>query len=349
VEGAALLGDELRVFDPEGNPEVSSALKALGIEATTEQLGSALMAAANDNLIAGVIVSARADEELRELFMRAFRARHKAVPVVYLSAEAGNAEVVARHKTEGATAVLPWPLPGAGQVVPVFKALFPAVMSEQQAPAEAGFGGASVPAPVLGELPASALTPIGGAAPAEAPSLDKTPSVATRVPRPPEVLGATSVPDDEASVLRRKLGDLEDAQTRQPPGVPADAFERAVQEVAQKAQENTELRSELTLIRDRNVFLEERLRRLRDELEQLTRERDQLLGDEPSSPSGGFDELRGGVESYTHAMGAAIDFLEDLQHRVGKRAPSLDSHVRTMKLVNQLLLRLQHEAKGGDG
>lgn len=332
------------MFDPRGHDDVVTALRVLGVQARTEQLGSALMAAANERRIAGVVVAPDADEELRQLFMRAFRARHPSLPVVYLSPQAAAPDVVSALKEEGATEVLAWPLPAAEQVTPLFERLFPAALSTSP-PAEAPFDGAYAQAgeaaPVE-TLPASALSPVGVDAQG-----DKTPAVPTRVPDLPDEERATSVPDDEASVLRRKLGDLESARPGPGEAAPAEALERAVREAKKKSAENTELRGELTVIRDRNAQLEERVQRLKAELEQLTRERDQLLHDEPSAPTTAFEELRGGVESYTHAMASAVDFLEDLQHRVGHRAPSLDAHVRTLKLVHQLLRRLQREAGPG--
>ncbi len=81
------------------------------------------------------------------------------------------------------------------------------------------------------------------------------------------------------------------------------------------------------------------------DVEVVCTERDSLLsGKDMGGPS--IDDeavaLLRGVESFVWPVEQAIQFFEDLAHEAGpQRAPSLNLHLRTIKLVKTLLERVR--------
>jgi|GEM_PF-2229020 len=281
----------LFIFEPGGN-FIQQSLDNMGIISESVELGSDLMAAAEAQKVSVVLMSPGMDEELRELFVRAFTGRFAMVPVVYISDRYNDPALVAEFHRQGAKGVLPWPLPAASDLLPFLDAH----------------------APSGTQIRAAAEQMASGEEPAE------------------------------MALLRRKVANLEE---RTKSAVSAEQFEQAVQEAASKNAENTSLRSEMTILRERASLLEERLQRVQRDLENVAKERDELLQG-ASHPKAGVsvdDEsaaLLRGVESFVWPVEQAIQFLEDLAHEAGaQRAPSLDIHLRTIKLVKTLLERIR--------
>lgn len=104
------------VFEPLGDT-ATEALKRSGLKVQRATMGSEMMAAALKRNLQAVIISPTTDPELRELLMRAFRGKFEHVPVIYLSSKPDDQAELAQYRHEGATAVLPWPLPPPGQLV----------------------------------------------------------------------------------------------------------------------------------------------------------------------------------------------------------------------------------------
>jgi hypothetical protein len=171
---------------------------------------------------------------------------------------------------------------------------------------------------------------------------------ASSSPAPP----AASAPNvAEQELLARKVGQLESvARPQTDPAIPKEAFEQVVKEVAQKSAENTELRSELTLVRERNALLEERAKRLAREIKSLSSELEALRSEAQANDAplttrvpdaAALEGLLAGVETYGWGLEQAIQYFEELKLKVGSRAPSLDGHLRTLRLVRSLLDRLR--------
>lgn len=285
------------VYDVSPDRTAQAALTHIGLESRVVRLGSELMSAAQDNRVRGVVVASDTDPELRELFMRAFRGRFPAIPVVYLSVEAGKSDHVAAFRAEGAHLVLPWPLPPAEVTLSTMQSLFAAAPQRT------------------------------------------TPEGDTRVRA-------------DQQLLARKVDGLESAaRPSTDPAIPKAAFDDLVRETAKKSVENTELRGELTLVRERNAMLEDRAKRLAKEIQSLSRELEALRleargsgtpVDESNTLNGAaLEGLLAGVETYGWGLEQAIQYFEELKLKVGSRAPSLDGHLRTLRLVRALLDRLR--------
>ena len=165
-----------------------------------------------------------------------------------------------------------------------------------------------------------------------------------RVPKD-EVPKRGSLPAlNELEILRRKVAELEKERTDVHARVinPA-AFEQVVKEVAEKTAENTSLRSERTLLKQRTLVLEDRVTRLSAELERL---RAQAPHPAPSATGKVLSEehvvLLEGADAFLWPLGQAVDFFDDLAHQAGNsRSPSLETHVRSLKLLRGLLERLR--------
>lgn len=285
------------VYDASLDRTTQAALTAIGLDTRAVRLGSELMSAAQENRVRGVVVGADTDPELRELFMRAFRARFPSIPVAYLSVDAHRSDHVAAFRAEGAHVVMPWPLPPPNVALPTLQGLFVSTSSGAQSDAE------------------------------------------------------TRVRSDQ-QLLARKVDGLESAaRPSTDPAIPKAAFEELVRETAKKSVENTELRGELTLVRERNAMLEERAKRLAKEIQSLSRELESLRleargsgtpVDESNTVNGAaLEGLLAGVETYGWGLEQAIQYFEELKLKVGSRAPSLDGHLRTLRLVRTLLDRLR--------
>lgn len=104
------------VFEPLGN-SATEALERSGLKVQRSTMGSEMMSAAQKRDLQAVLISPTTDAELRELFMRAFRSRFEHVPVVIISASYDDPKEQAQYRHEGATMVLPWPLPAPGDLV----------------------------------------------------------------------------------------------------------------------------------------------------------------------------------------------------------------------------------------
>lgn len=166
-----------------------------------------------------------------------------------------------------------------------------------------------------------------------------------KAPRDPLPARGSEPALSELERLRQKVAQLERERT-QTGGVVInpEVFEKAVQEVAQKTAENTELKSERTLLRQRTEVLEERIQRLTAELDRV---RAEGSGATPAANNGkvlasDLVVLLEGADAFLWPLGQAIDFLDDLSHEMGnERAPSLDAHLRSLKLLQGLLERLR--------
>lgn len=305
------------IFEPDGD-QAWRALSGMGIHGQRASLGSDIMAAAQDGRLTGVIVAPGVDAELRELFVRALRGRFGGIPVVYLSDEAHDPQALAMMRAQGASAVFPWP-PERAQLVPVIRQLMAGAPGGQALP-EKGSAAASSELKLL-----------------------------TRK------LGNV----DKAELAARHQAMQSGAQPAAPTEVPRVVFEQAVREVAERSAENTSLRSELTIFRERTQMLEERLSRLTKDLSALTHERDELrarLVDLPTGPQLNLEvqerleslkKIGDSVDSFLWGLEQAIQFLEELQFEAGdQRAPSLNAHLRSIKLVRVLLERLRERTRG---
>jgi hypothetical protein len=296
------------VYDSSAELLTSQSLTDLGFAVKSARLGSELMAATQDGRVRGVIVGADADPELRELFMRAFHGRFPNIPVAYISRDAGSSTHVAALRAEGALVVIPWPLPPSHVLIPELNTLF-----------------------------------------------STGPSTRLEAARPSTVLGTVA----EQQLLARKVDALEAvARPKTDPAIPKEAFEHVVQQAAKKTAENTELRTELTLVRDRNAMLEDRAKRLAKEVKSLSKELEDMRAEMRASradpvfgsstlPSA-LDGLVPGVETYGWGLEQAIQYFEELKLKVGSRAPSLDVHLRTLRLVRALLERLREQTAHSD-
>lgn len=295
----------LFVFEPDGDIAYQALLQA-GIACHRACLGSEVMAAAQDRRLTGVILAPSADEELRELFVRALRGRFGSIPLIFLSPSAHNPEAVHELQRQGATAVLAWPLPPPSVLVPT-----------------------------LESLTQGSLTRTGDLPPRGSPQATQ-----------------------ELGLLSRKLERMEAKAKPREDSVSREVFEQAVKEVAEKQAENTSLRSELTMFRERIQMLEERLARLSNDLAALTQERDELRAKLAQKPSGPVMNAQGhqllmslkkigeSVDPFLWGLEQAIQFLEELQLEAGDhRAPSLNAHLRSLKLVRVLLERLRERTR----
>lgn len=108
------------VFEPEGD-HATEALKRSGLKVQRSTMGSEVMAAAKKRSLQAVLVSPTTDPELRELFMRAFRGKFAHVPVVYITTKTSDQKDLAAYRHEGASDILPWPLPAPGIIVEVLQ------------------------------------------------------------------------------------------------------------------------------------------------------------------------------------------------------------------------------------
>ncbi|MCP4502842.1 MAG: hypothetical protein GY822_23125 [Deltaproteobacteria bacterium] len=281
---------KLVVFEP-GGSAIQSALQSLGVRSRTVELGSDLMGAADEGEVGLVLMSPGMDEELRELFCRAFASRFSHIPVIFIINKTREREAVAEMLRQGAHAVLPWPLPAASDLLPFLDAHTPSGTNIRQAPV------------------------------------------------PPRASPAQST---ELDLLRRKVAVFEQSSQR---SISSVDFEKAVSEAATKSAENTSLRSEMTILRERASLLEERIGRMQRDIEVVCTERDSLLSGKKLRGPSIDDEavvLLRGVESFVWPVEQAIQFFEDLAHEAGpQRAPSLNLHLRTIKLVKSLLERVR--------
>ena len=289
----------LYVFE-QGTDEAKRAFAEHGVEVTSVSMGSELMGAAKEHRISALIMSVSADEELRQLFMRAFKGRFAHIPVVYLTPDPFNPEVQARLSAEGATHLLNWPLPPVSELLPFLDSVAPFKNTQSRPVPEPGSNTAVQELGVLKRKVEKLDAP---------PS---SPSLASHTPpRPREVLQAKAI-----------------------------------------AEENTTLRSEVTVMRDRQKQLEDRLLRMKALVEQLNLERDelkaQLAGQVANDGTEGeltaIKKALGGLDSYVWALEEAVQFLEDLKLMAGDRAPTLDAHIRTLKVTRQFLGRLMTKA-----
>ncbi len=110
------------VFEPLGDT-ATEALKRSGLKVQRATMGSEMMAAAFKRNLQAVLISPTTDPELRELFMRAFRGKFEHVPVVFISSQYNDPREQAQFRHEGATSVLPWPLPAPGELVQMLQAV----------------------------------------------------------------------------------------------------------------------------------------------------------------------------------------------------------------------------------
>ena len=290
----------LYVFE-QGTDETKRAFAEHGIEVTSVSMGSEIMGAAKAHRISALIMSVNADEELRQLFMRAFKGRFAHIPVVYLTPDPFNPEVQARLSAEGATHLLSWPLPPGTELLPFLDAVAPFKSAQPRA-----------------------------------------------VPEP-----GSNTAVQEMGVLKRKVEKLE-APPSQPPSLvsPTPPKPQHVLEARAIAEENTTLRSEVTVMRDRQKQLEDRLLRMKALVEQLNLERDelkaqlsgQIANDGTEGELTAIKKALGGLDSYVWALEEAVQFLEDLKLMAGDRAPTLDAHIRTLKVTRQFLGRLMTKA-----
>lgn len=109
------------VFEPLGDT-ATEALKRSGLKVQRATMGSEMMAAAFRKNLQAVFVSPTTDAELRELFMRAFRGKFETVPVIFITSKYDDPREQAQCRHEGATLVLPWPLPPPGEMVRALQA-----------------------------------------------------------------------------------------------------------------------------------------------------------------------------------------------------------------------------------
>lgn len=289
------------VFEPLGDT-ATEALQRSGLKVQRATMGSEMMAAAQKRHLQAVIISPTTDPELRELFMRAFRGKFEHVPVVYLSSKTDDPREQAQYRHEGASAVLPWPLPPPGQLVQALQAFI-------QTPVEVT--GADQQHAALAERDE------------ELKVLSRKVSAMERQQRP-----EAAVPVAELERARRDAEEREREATslrseltlvRERSAMLQDRIDRLIADLAAMTRERDEMKLKV------------------DRLEEST-DAAKAEGEVVAS----LRKIGQSTDSFVWGLEQAIQFFEDLQFEAGdKRAPSLKGHIRSLKLVRALLERIR--------
>jgi hypothetical protein len=162
----------------------------------------------------------------------------------------------------------------------------------------------------------------------------------------------------ERQILVRKLGAMDPPARDTLDLIPKKELELA-------AEEATSLRSELTLVRERSQLLQRRIERLTQDLASVTQQRDSLerklkndsdypreAGPNALSPEiqkrlSVLQKVGSNAENFVWGIEQTIQFLEELSFEAGdKRAPTLKSHIKILRLTRKLLTQLQKYSKG---
>lgn len=288
------------VFEPLGD-SATEALKRAGLKVQRATMGSEMMAAAQRRNLQAVIVSPSTDAELRELFMRAFRGRFEQVPVIYLSSKLDDPRELARYRMEGATTVLPWPLPPRAQLVEALQACV-------QSPVE-----------VVGVDEEAAANERDE----ELRVLSRKVSAMERQHKP-----ANAVPIAELERARRDAEEREREATslrseltlvRERSAMLQDRIDRLIADLAAMTRERDEMKLRLD-------HLEESTDAGKGETEVVASLR--KIGQSTDSFVWGLEQA---IQFFEDLQFEAGD----------KRAPSLKGHIRSLKLVRALLERIR--------